>query len=175
MLWTDQCAGMAAMLEGAQAFRTVAEHRHAPMGAGLDNGGHIGGLAVEVDRHDHPGQPATPGGAGEFAAQKVHIHRPGIGRDVEEAGCRAHLHGGADGGDEGERAGPDLIARADTEQLEAQMQRRGAGGDGGHMLHADGARDGLLKGCGNRPGGGDPAGIEHGLQRIQLTTREMRW
>jgi hypothetical protein len=119
--------------------------------------------------------PVAPRGAREFLGKLAGVERRADLGDVEEAGDGTHLHGRRDGGDEGQGAGPDLVARRHVEHPVAQVQRRGAGGDARHMAEAGGAGDRGLEGQGHRPGGRDPAGSQRVAQGLALSPGQVGW
>ena len=105
-------------------------HRHVGLAAVLDHRevmprrnpfdrSHVGGLAVEMNRHDRAG----PGSYGRNDAFRVDREANRI--DVGEHGTRAGHHDRQGGVRCGERRGDHLIARPDAER--AQHERDGVG------------------------------------------------
>jgi hypothetical protein len=89
------------------------------------------GVAEDVDRDQRPGAIADRrirGGGG---------HAPGLGVDVAEDGGRAEGHHGLGGGEEGERGDHHLVARADAQRAETDLQRVGPIGEPDAVLSTD--------------------------------------
>ena len=78
--------------------------------------------AAVVDADDGPGAGSDRGGDG------FRVNGQGLGLDIGEDRDRAHLGDGGRGGDEGQRGDDDLIAEADIERAQDELQRDGAVG-----------------------------------------------
>jgi len=146
---------------------------------------HVGDLAGQLDRHDRLGL------FGDRGLDLVDVHAEGIVA-VDQHRRGAGFRDRADGGDEGVGGGDDLVAVADAERLERQLERVGAGSDADGVAHADQLGeallefgDGLAKGevtGRNQPadlgqnGGGVGELLEQiGISNVVHVTRQVEW
>src|SRR5262249_28050167 len=99
----------------------------------------VGGIAVQVDRHDSAG-------FGRYRAlDQVRIQVEGIALDVYEDRPGADQQGGVAGSGETEGRGDDLVSRADTVGEERQMQCRRSRGDSDRLPHLTELGEATLK------------------------------
>ena len=137
---------------GGQGVRGVFHHFQAMRARNGQNGVHVAGQAPVVHRQDGLG-PGRDGGAdglgGDVQRDRVHVHQHRVGTQVAH-----HLHGGG----EGQRGRDHLVARADPQGLQREVQAGGGGVDGDALqpLAAQVVGEGLLEGTGFGAGG-DPA------------------
>ncbi len=122
---------------------------------------HFAGFACDMHRNDGAGAIGNPpfgirGIDVEAARHAVAEHRP--------AAKISHHFGG---GGEGIGGHEDFIAGTQSDAVERQLQRGGAGIQGQRVLAAHVGSELFLKLDGDRPGG-EPAGIEYALHRFAL-------
>ena len=112
-----QVAGPYAVAHALDAVRRILDQAQAMLvGDGLQRA-HVAHQAVEMHRHDGPGV----GGDGGFHPRRIEV--AGVGLDIDEHRCGAGLEDGCGGGDKAHRRGDDLIARADIQSQQRQVQR----------------------------------------------------
>ncbi len=124
------------------ALAGVLDHRKIVALGDLHQLDHVGDLAGQLHRHDRLGPRRDRG------LDLVDIHAEGIVA-IDQHRRRAGFGDRADGGDEGVGGGDDLVAVADAERLQRQLERIGAGADADRVTGADQLGEALLE-FGNR-------------------------
>ena len=92
---------------------------------------HVDGPAAQVDGDD------GAGAVGEDRADRLGGEVAAVAVDVGDDRRRAHGDHGARGRDEGARGHDDLVARADAERAQRELEREGAVGQGDRVRAAD--------------------------------------
>ena len=114
-----------ALVERPERLGRVLEDRDAEAPADLEDRIHVGALAVEMDDDDGLRQPFAL--AARRAPPRARgIEVPAAALAVEEYRARAEVDDRIDARHEGERRAEDLVARADAEQPQPEVHRRGA-------------------------------------------------
>ena len=117
----------AALVEGAPSLRAVFDEGDAVLAGERGEGGGVGGIAGEVHDHDRAGaggERAADGGGVEVVGALIDVGEDGDALLVEDADDGAHVGDGRD---------DHLIARAEAEGGDGDVERGGAGGRGEEM------------------------------------------
>ncbi len=134
-----QAARAASLVAGAEALRRVLDHRQAVTGGDGVDGVEVGALAVQ--RHRHQGA----GALGDGCLQQRRVEGAGVRLDVDVHRPRAEQGHGFGGGDEGEAGGDHLVARADAQRHQGDLQGVGAVGAGDAVAGAGEGAQALLQ------------------------------
>ena len=161
-------AGAAAAAGRAERFRGVLDHRHAVARADVEDARVVGALAVEIDGDDRGRLLPRARARGEIFFEQIGIERPRVGRDVHERRRRAHVGDRVGGRRERHRRGDDLVAAADAERDERQVQRGGAARQRYRVRHADRGGELALERVDVRPERRDPPRVERVEQQLAL-------
>jgi len=113
------------------------------------DGCHLAGLAAQVHRHHHLGQPALAGGDFKFVSQCLHRHVVAARVDVDEVHVGAAVAGAVGRCQEGDRRGPQHITRPQAEGHAGDVQRAGGAVDRHAVAGTGQLGDALFK-CRNR-------------------------
>ena len=134
---------------GGQGVRGILHHLEPMLLSDRKDFIHSAGQAAVVHRHDGLG-PWRDGGAdglgGDVQRHRVHVHQHGVGAEVAH-----HLHRGG----EGEGGRDHLVARADAQGFQCEVQAGGGrvDGDGLQSAAPQVVGEGLFEGAGLRAGG----------------------
>src|SRR5206468_9763849 len=83
-------------------------------------------LPVQIDRDDRCRQPSSSRAAAQLLLQQVRVHFPCGGRCIDEGRRGANVRDGIGRRGEGQRRRDNVVAPADTERRERQVQGGGA-------------------------------------------------
>ena len=111
-----QATGFASMVQRALRLGVVFDDLESVPGRDFHDGIHVGGLAVEMNRHDGFGSR----GNRRFNPRRIHVVSGRI--DFHGNGSGPRVCDGKPGGDEGVRRDDDLVASADAVGTQDQVQ-----------------------------------------------------
>jgi len=169
-----QGARLPPLVRRAERFSRVFDDGNVVLGADVENGIHVGALAVQVHHDDRFGEPPLLCRGGERLRQELGIHVPRRPLAVDEDGTRAEVANGIDGSGEGQRADEDVVTGRDTEMQQRQMQRGGTGIQRQRRRAADRAREFILKRFDVRAERRDPVTRERVDDEIHLFAAHVR-
>ena len=147
-----------ALVGGPDGLAGVLDHRHAPLAAQRQQRVEVGGMSIQVHGEDRPGARCD---------RRRHRFRGDVQRlwiEVREhrPRPRPHHREGGEGG--GQRRRDDLVALADAQALQRELDGLGAVGHRDHFPRPQPARELALEGLAFRPQD-EPAGVQHPGQR----------
>jgi len=156
--------------QGSKRLGGVLDERHFPVGADRAQGVVIAALAVEIDG-DHRADLRP---FGERALEERRVDRPGrlVGVDEDRSGTRVVDRVRARG--ECQRRAGDLVAGADSEHDQRQVERGGAAREGERVRHADNLAQLLLERVHVRPERCDPVGVDRVPDEPELAAGQVR-
>ena len=152
---------------GALRLGAVLDHGDAVRAGEVHEFGHVDGPAAEVDGDDRLGA------GGEVRLHRGCIQVAAVAVDVDEHRRGAAHDGGGGGGDEGAGGGDDLVAGADAEGDQGELERLGAvvEGDGVVATEEGGGRGPC---CRHRSRCAVTPGAAHGKPRILGVSKTCR-
>src|ERR1039458_50294 len=147
--------GRLSLVERANRFGGVLDHDDSVFGAGMEDGVHIGALAIEVDRHQRLGEPVRRRPLSQGVGQDIGIQVPGCAAAIHKDRHATLVDNGVGGRNEGEGGTEHFVAGTDSHHAQRKVQRSGSAdqGDGGEP---DACRKFLLEGGEAWPNGGEP-------------------
>ena len=120
---TPATAAARALPVGADGLGAVFDQRQPVLLADRSQARHVRALPEQVDRHDGARARRDRG------LDRSRVDVEGVGLDIHEHRGGAAVRDRFGGADKGERAGDDLVARADPKGSQSEVQRVGAVGD----------------------------------------------
>ena len=122
----------------------------------------VGRLAHQVDREDPDGARRDQG------LDRGRVDGADVGADVGEDGSGSGPDDGVPGRGEGVVGDDDLVTGAGAEHLQTEVQGGAAVGGGQRVRGARHEGELLLEGDARGPGAGQPPGLEHRADRVEL-------
>ena len=134
----------------------------------------VAALAVEVDGENGPDAAALAPPVGERLVEKLRIHRPGGGVAVDEHRLGAGVADRVRARRERERGADHLVAGADAEDDERQVERGRAARERERVRDVDDLRELALERVDVRPERREPVGRDRLVDELALAAGRMR-